>query len=121
MRYELTDYEWAAINPLLPISGRAFLHHDSAGHSGTDQHAGWHVREVDGDRNALRQSDPGECGIDGREKLWTILVILVRDASRHTQDGPLQRRRSIHEVNLGAGARLDMRDLGFLEIRLDPI
>ena len=74
MRYELTGYEWAAIKPLLPISGRAFLHHDSAGHSGTDQHAGWHVREVDGDRNALRQSDPGECGIDGREELWTVLL-----------------------------------------------
>jgi hypothetical protein len=22
---------------------RAFLHHDGAGHSGTDQHAGWHA------------------------------------------------------------------------------
>ena len=60
---------------------RAFLHHDGAGHSGADQHAGGHVRDVDADRNALCQSDPGECGIDGREELWTILVILVRDAS----------------------------------------
>src|SRR4051812_22675167 len=51
---------------------RAFLHHDGAGHSGADQHAGWHVREVDGDRNALRESDPGECGIDGREELGTV-------------------------------------------------
>jgi hypothetical protein len=33
----------------------------------------------------------------------------------------LQRRGSVHEVNLGASAGFDMRDLGFLEIRLDPI
>jgi len=59
---------------------RASLHHYSAGHSRADQHAGWHVREVDGDGNTLCQSDPGERWIDGREELWTILVILVRDA-----------------------------------------
>ena len=59
---------------------RAFLYHDGAGHSGTDQHAGGHVRDLDADRNALCQSDPGECGIDRREEFWTILVILVRDA-----------------------------------------
>ena len=28
---------------------------------------------------------------------------------------------SVHEVNLGASAGADMRDLGFLKIRLDPI
>jgi hypothetical protein len=27
------------------------------------KNAGWHVRDVDPDRNALRQSHPGECGI----------------------------------------------------------
>jgi hypothetical protein len=43
---------------------------------------GWHVRDVDADRNPLCQSDPRECGIDGRKELWTILVVLVRDASR---------------------------------------
>src|ERR1700730_18305551 len=43
---------------------RAFLHHDRAGHSGADQYAGWYVRQVDADRNALCQSDPGECGVD---------------------------------------------------------
>jgi hypothetical protein len=57
---------------------RAFLHHHSAGHSRTDQHAGWHVRDLDGDRNALCQSHPGECGIDRREELWAILVVIAR-------------------------------------------
>jgi hypothetical protein len=47
------------------------------------KHTGWDVRQVDADRNALCQSDPGERGIDRREKLRTILVVLVRDASRH--------------------------------------
>jgi hypothetical protein len=46
---------------------RAFLYHDGAGHSRANQHAGWHVRDVDPDRNALRQSHPGECVIDGSE------------------------------------------------------
>jgi len=31
----------------------------------------------------------------------------------------LQRRRSVREVNLGARAGSDVRDLGFLEIRAD--
>ena len=62
------------------LRSRAFLYHDGAGHSGADQHAGGHVRDLDADRNALCQSDPGECGIDRREEFWTILVILVRDA-----------------------------------------
>jgi hypothetical protein len=39
---------------------RAFLYHDGAGHARADQDAGWHVRDVDPDRNALRQSHPGE-------------------------------------------------------------
>ncbi len=59
---------------------RAFLYHDGASHARADQDAGWYVRDVDPHRNALRQSHPGERGIDGREELWTILVILVRDA-----------------------------------------
>ena len=42
---------------------RAFLHHDGAGHSGGDQHAGRHACDADGDGNALCQADPGECGI----------------------------------------------------------
>jgi hypothetical protein len=61
---------------------RAFLYHDCAGHSRADQHPGWHVRNVDADRNALRQSYPGECGIDGGEELRAILVVLVRDGCR---------------------------------------
>src|SRR5438128_1280561 len=56
-------------DPEPDLGPRAFLHHDGAGHSGADQHAGWYVRQVDADRNALGQSDPGECGIDGREEL----------------------------------------------------
>jgi hypothetical protein len=59
---------------------RAFLYHNGAGHARADQDAGWHVRDVDPDRNALCQPHPGECGIDGREEFWTILVVLVRDA-----------------------------------------
>src|SRR5262249_44916783 len=100
---------------------RAVLHHDGAGHSGADQHAGRHVRDAEPDRNALCQSDPGECWIDGGEELWTILVVLVRDAFCYAQDGSLQGGGSVHEINLGAGAVFDVGDLGFLEIRLDPV
>ena len=41
----------------------------------------------------LCQADPGECGIDGGEELWTIPVILIGDASGYAQDGSLQRIR----------------------------
>src|SRR3984893_7213639 len=100
---------------------RAFLDHNGASHSGADQHARWHLRQVNADRNTLCQSDPGECGIDGREEVWTILVILIRDAPCYAKDGSLQRRGSVHEVNLDAGGRSDMREPGFLETRLRPI
>jgi hypothetical protein len=37
---------------------RAFLFQDCAGYARADQDAGWHVRDVDPERNALRQSHP---------------------------------------------------------------
>src|SRR6516165_616700 len=77
-----------------PDFGRcAFLHHYRASHSGADQHAGWYVHQVDAHGNTLCQADPGECGIDGGEELWTIPVILIGDASGYAQDGSLQRIR----------------------------
>src|SRR5262249_38599914 len=64
---------------------RAFLYHHCAGHARADQDAGWHVRDVDPDRNALRQSHLGECGIDGREELWTCCLLRrQREASLHS-------------------------------------
>src|SRR4029077_3354496 len=59
---------------------RAFFQRDGAGHARADQDALWHVRDVDGDGDTLCQSDPSECWIDRREELWTIFIILVRDA-----------------------------------------
>jgi len=42
---------------------RAFLYHDRAGHARADQDAGWHVRDVDPDRNALRSRTQVNVGL----------------------------------------------------------
>jgi hypothetical protein len=50
---------------------------------------------VDTDRNALRQPDPGECGMIDERSLWTILVTLIGAPGRAIEQNDPRQRSSI--------------------------
>ena len=121
LRQSATNCRHDSLDAESDLRPRTLLNHDCAGHPGADQYTGWDVRQLNADRDSLCQSDPSECGIDGREELRAISIILIRDPSCDARHRALQGRRSVHEVNLDVGAGFDVGDFGFLEIRVDSI
>jgi len=97
------------------------IQHHRAGHSRADQGILRYVSQAHADGDALCQSHPREGWIDSGQEFGAIAIILIGNASCDALDPLLQNGAAVHEANPHCRSRPDLRDLGFLEVRIDPV
>jgi len=54
------------------------------------------VRQLNVNGDSLCQSDPSECGIDGREELGAIAIVLIRDTAMPILSGCASEASRLH-------------------------
>src|SRR6516162_5034988 len=103
-----------------PLARRRF-DDDCARHALADQYTLRYLVDVNAHRNPLRKPDPleGRIGID--EKFGAAGVVAIGDAAGNTVDMPAQCRAAVEEIDFGRYSGMHGGDLGFLEIRRNPI
>src|SRR5216684_336787 len=76
---------------------------------------------MDAHWDALGEPDPleGRVGID--EELGSGEIVAIGDAAGDALDMPAQCRAAVEEINFGRYSGMHWGDLGFLEIRRNPI
>src|ERR1700677_3951147 len=79
-----------------------------------------HLVDAHVHRDTLRQSHPGENGVDGRKPLLVWLRILNIDSSRDAGDMPANAPAIAHQLDYCHIAFANRAELGFLEIGVHP-
>ena len=93
---------------------------DGGGHTSSKNHARRHLIEMDADRNALGQADPGEDRVDCCKSFLVGLRVRDVDAARDAVDVPPNDLAVAHQLDAGRVTRADSVEIGFLEVAVDP-
>src|SRR6266704_6709878 len=94
---------------------------NAAGHSCDERHILRDLVDSDPHRNALRETNPGEYRIDVRQALCAACGVRGTDAARDALDPAPDRSFIAKQYRLDVVSGMDVGELSFLEIRVDPI
>ena len=99
---------------------RARIDLNRRGHAGNQANAIRDLIDLDADRHALSEADPGEYRVDVREPL--LIGVCIRDVNgpRNAADVAANDLAIAHQFDLGGIAFADGGELRFLEIGVNP-
>src|ERR1700722_3702793 len=90
------------------------------GHPGHESEALRHLVDVDTHRNPLREPHPGEDRINRGDPLSIRLCVRDIDLTRDAVDMATQDRAVAHQLYFSRIPNVDRREVGLLEISIDP-
>ena len=94
---------------------------NAAGHSCDERHILRDLVDPDPHRNALRETNPGEYRIDVRQALRAACGVRGTDAARDALNPAANRGFISKQYRLDAVSDMDVGELRFLELGVDPI